>query len=95
MITLPRGKNKKRKFKIPKITVEKNMQQGVHTTRGLLYTMQLYSRKTAWCAQVWEGAEKSENGFYVLKKNVKGKVYIMVATLKVHAVKIMITQTKK
>jgi hypothetical protein len=57
--------------------------------------MQLYSRKTAWCAQVWEGAEKSENSFYVLKRNVKGKVYIKVATLEVYAVKIMFTQTKK
>jgi hypothetical protein len=91
MITVPRGKNKKRKSKIPKITVEKNMQQGVHTTRGLLYTMQLYSRKTAWCAQVWEGAKKSENGAYVLKKIVKGKVFIKVVTLKVYAVKIMFT----
>jgi hypothetical protein len=94
-ITLPRCKHKKRKFKISKITVEKCMQQGVHTTRGLLYTMQLYSRKTAWCAQVWEGVEKSENSFYVLKKNVKGKSYIKVAASELYIVKIVFTQTKK
>jgi hypothetical protein len=57
--------------------------------------MQLYSRKTAWCAQVWEGAEKSENSFYVLKQNVKGKVYIKVAASELYIVKIVFTQTKK
>jgi hypothetical protein len=94
MSTLMWRKHKARKFKIHKIEGEKGMQQRVHTTKGLLYTMQLYSRKTAWCAHVWEGAEKSENRTYVLKNNVLGNLCIKVAASEIYTVKITFTQTK-
>jgi hypothetical protein len=94
MSTLMWCEHNERKFKIHKINVKKGMQQKVHTTKGLLYTMQLYSRKTAWCAQVWEGAEKSKNRIYVLQNSVTGKLYIKVAASEMYTVKIMFTQTK-
>jgi hypothetical protein len=89
-----RFKHKKRKFKIFKINREKCMQRGVHTTRGSLYTMQLYSRKTAWRAQVWERAKKSDNIFYVLQKSVKGKLRRKAVVPELYIVKTVFTQTK-
>jgi hypothetical protein len=87
-------KHKARKFKIHKIDGEKGTQQRVHTTKGLLYTMQLYSRKTAWCAQVWEGAEKSENRTYVLKSSILGNLCRKVVASEVYTVKIKFTQAE-
>jgi hypothetical protein len=87
-------KNKERNFKIHKIDGETGMRQRVHTTKGLLYTMQLYSRKTAWCAQVWRGTEESETRNCNLKISVSRNLSRKVVDSENDTVKTWFTQTK-